>query len=400
MDLRPASHRMSYVRGARVSLLAIIIGGIAAVLVAVMGPDAAGECAASEGCLGVRLPASLAVATGSVSYRIARDGALSRIANVHRPFLRGASWFPATDTWYLVRSRHLVIGRGRRVLWRSHHEMGVDGLGVIAAGGHAVAFQRAHMLYLARDGGAARPVARRELPLGWTPEGLFTYSYPRRELLLRSDTGTLLRRIARRPLEYEYDLHTGSLYFVRRGVLLGARGTSVWRPASLRSLGLSTNTWLQPLGRLIELLDDRRLVVVRPGGSVFASTSLPRDGRQFDSPSSSLAVAPHAHAVAFTVALGRAGDPSVARRAHGTEIVYVLRANSRAATAIHRERIAFWLCEREAGLQWHGSWLLYSNTEGTLTAIDTAVGHRAIELSRLVRRLIGARTVIDVHWST
>jgi hypothetical protein len=46
----------------------------------------------------------------------------------------GVSWFPGTGTWFAIRRRHLVVGRGRRTLWRSHEEIAASRLGVIAAG--------------------------------------------------------------------------------------------------------------------------------------------------------------------------------------------------------------------------------------------------------------------------
>ncbi len=379
--------------------LATLVVGVAALGLELMGGDAVGTCTGHGTCLAARLPTPITITTGAVSYRIARDGRATRIANAVSRYPRDAAWFPGTDTWYVVRHGQLVVGRGSTTLWRSRREIPAGQLGVIAAGPHAVAFQHDHVLFIAAYGGTDRPVARREVPLGWSAGGLFTYSYTRRELLLRSDTGAILETIARRPLQYEYDLGSGSLFFVTRGVLVGARGARAWRLASLRSLGFTTNTWLQPMGRLVELMDDRRLVVLQPGGSVFASGPLPRDGRQPDAPSSSLAIAPSASAVAFTVAFGRTDNPSATRRAHGTEIAYLLHAGARAATALHVERVAFAPCERGASLQWHGSWLLYTNTEGNLAAIDTAGAHPTIELTGLVRRLLGSQHTIDANWS-
>ena len=54
-------------------------------------------------------------------------------------------------------------------------------------------------------------------------------------------------------------------------------------------------------------------------------------------------------------------------------------------------RVDFKVCERGASLQWHGDWLLYSNSEGNLAVIDTTGVHRAIELSSLVHGLLGER---------
>ena len=304
----------------------MLVVGIAALVLQFMDEDAAGTCNGRVSCVAARLPVPITITTGRATYRIARDGRTARIRSAPGLLPRDAAWFPGTDTWYIVRNRHLVVGRGPRRLWRSQAAIVANQLGVIAAGPHAVAFQHDHLLFLAAYGGAERSVARRELPLGWGTDGLYTYSYPRRELLLRGDSGGILQTIARRPVEYEYDFGTGSLYFIAHGVLMAARRARIWRLGSLSSLRFSNNTWLQPMGRVVELLDDRRLVVVRPDGSVFASSPLPRDGLQADGPSSSLAIAPHADTIAFTVAFGRTDDPNAFGHAHGTEIVYLLRA--------------------------------------------------------------------------
>lgn len=363
--------------------------------------DAAGACGARGVCV-LRQPAPITISAGRVSYRIARDGRAGRVVAASSSYPRGASWFPATGTWFEIRSRHLVVGgRGRGTLWRSREQIAANGLGVIAAGPDAVAFQHDHLLYLASYGGGAElPVAQRELPLGWTAGGLYTYSYPRDRLLLRAATGAILNTIGPpRPQEYELDPQTGSLYFIAHGVLIGAHGARTWRLGSLAGFGMSANTWMVPLGGLVELQGDRRLVVARPDGSLFASTLLPRDGSQGEGPSGELQIAPGGDAVAFTVAFGRAADPHATRRAHGTEIVYLLRAGAHAATPVYVEHLAFTACERGAGVQWHGSWLLYSNTEGDLAAIDTAGSHRTIDLSSLARRLLGTRHGVDATWS-
>jgi hypothetical protein len=341
----------------------------------------------------------ITITTGRVSFRIARDGRVRRIPKTRSPFPRAAAWFPGTRTWFMIRHGHLVVGRGRKALWRSHGEIASDQLGVIAASSHGVAFQHDHKLYLARLGGAERPVAHRELPLGWTTGGLYTYRYRGRQLLLRSDAGALVKVVARRPLGSDYYVAYGSLYFVNRGVLMSAHGARVERLASLKRLGLSAGPSLQALGRLVELQDDRRLVAVRADGSVFAWASLPRTDGRIENISSSLAIAPHASAVAFTAASGQTDDPEATRRAHGTETVYVLRSGARRAVPLHRERVAFAPCGRGASLQWHKRWLLYGATEGNLAVIDTTGVHRAIELTSLVSSLPGTRNSFIAYWS-
>jgi hypothetical protein len=283
---------------------------------------------------------------------------------------------------------YLVVGRRSSALWRSREQIAGGQLGLIAAGSRAVAFQHSHRLYIASYRGAERPVAARELPLGWTTNGLYTYSYPRRELLLRNDGGALEKVIARRPVQYEFDLSGASLYFLSHGVLMVAHGAHIRRLASLSRLGMSTNTWLQQLGRLVELLDDRRLVLVRPDGSLFASTPV----RKLDRISSFLAVASHAGAVAFTAMSGPVEGPN-------PETVYLLRAGARAARAVLREPASFGACAHWASVEWHGSWLLYGNNDGNLAAIDTAGARRALELGGLARQLLGVRQGFDAHWS-
>jgi len=48
----------------------------------------------------------------------------------------------------------------------------------------------------------------------------------------------------------------------------------------------------------------------------------------------------------------------------------------------------FNVCGHGANLSWHGSWLLYSASEGSTALIDTRAG-RTIGIGSLVRRLPG-----------
>ena len=258
-------------------------------------------------------------------------------------------------------------------------------VGVVTLGPHAVAFQHDHRLYLAPLKGAERPVASRETPLGWTHGGLYTYRYQGHALLLRSDTGALLKTIARRPFGSDYFVMNGSLYFITQGVLRSASGARIQRLASLRSLRMP-GPWLQPLGRLLELQDNSHIVVLRPDGSVFAQTPIPRGQGQAEGISSPLVVAPDGSAVAFAAA-GVSAYPDAAGQAHGTETVYLLRAGAHKAVPLHTERVDFKPCGRGASLQWHRNWLLYSNSEGSRVAIDSVGAYRAIELTNRVRSL-------------
>lgn len=267
-------------------------------------------------------------------------------------------------------------------------------LGVVAAGPHAVAFQAHHKLYLAPLGGVERPVAWREFPLGWTRDGLYTYRYQGRELLLRSVTGRLVKVIARRPLGSDDYVVNGNLYFIARGAVMRAQGTRTELIAPLKRLGLSADVWMQSLGRYIQLQDDHRLVVLRANGSELASTPLPPGGARGEGLIGSIAVSPHADAVAFTTASDSSAGGSAA-----VETVYLLAAGTHTAIPVHREAGSFGGCERWVNLQWHGRWLLYNATEGNIAVIDTSGAPRAVELTTFLRRLTNARDEFSAYWS-
>jgi hypothetical protein len=384
----------------------VALAGVAALASGSLGGQASGGCARGNPCRGLRLPASITVAPdqarASAGFVIGRNGRVRRIAHPQSqsPFPQDAIWYPGTGTWFRLRHGHLIVGRGSKALWRSHGEIASRWqLGVVTVGPHTVAFQHAHKLYLAPLRGPERPVARAELPLGWTGGALYTYGYRGRKLLLRSDAGTLLRTIARRPLGSDYFVANGNLYFITHGRLMSARGRHIRQLASLARLGVSADPWLQSLGRLIELEDNNRLVVLRPDGSELASTPLPRSQGETESLSSSLVASPQDSAVAFTAAAGESNDPNAVRRAHGTETVFLLRAGARRAVPVHTERVNFKVCEGGAILQWHGRWLLYSNTTGNLAAIDSTRGHPAIELSSLAHSLLGPHAGFNAYWS-
>lgn len=376
-------------RLAKVTLCVSLTAITALILAGWTGQDAAHPCLPSLGCAAWQLPAPVRITAGHVSYRIARNGGVGRTSPPRSAYPPDAIEFPATATWYRILRGHLVVGRGRTSVWRSRAKIAALQLGVVVAGRSGVAFQHDHQLFIAPPGAAERPIARRELPLGWTTSGLYTYSYPRHALLLRGDGGGLLATIARRPYEYQYDLAARSLYFLTHGVLMSARGAVTRRVASLRSIHMSHNTWFQPLGDgLVELLDDARLDVVRPDGSLFAATPV----RRIDRISSLLVTAPGGGAVAFAGLTGPPNHPNA-------ENVYLLQVGAHSARSVHRELGSFGGCVEGANLEWNGLWLLYSNSNGNLAIIDTAEGHRTIELSGPAHHLLGARQGFAAQWT-
>ena len=282
-DLWRLPRRTHHVRTARALAVAIAVG-VGTLMLGSSTGDATGTCATRLSCTRQLLPAPITITTGRVGFRLARDGAIRRVTATTSPFPPGVTWFPATGTWYMIEHGRLVVGLGRRRLWHSQEKFTSRfTLGVIIASSRRVAFQHDRQLYLAPLGGAERPVADREMPLGWTPGGLYTYAYQGRRLLLRSDSGALVKVIARRPLGSDYHAADGRLYFIDRGVLMSAEGTRTRRLASLSRLGMSTDSWLQPVGAMAELEDSRGLVVVRANGSVFgtdAAAARPRRRRE------------------------------------------------------------------------------------------------------------------------
>ena len=367
--------------------------GMAALVPGSVG-QATQVCPGQRPCATVRLPASITIAAGRVTYRIEVYGRVRRAPAPANPYPHGASWFPGTDTWYLLRAHQLVVGSARKALWRSRLRIPSRWrLGVIAAGSRAVAFQFEHRLYVASLGGAEHPVAHRELPLGWTAAGLYSYAYQGRRLLLRSDTGRLEKVIAR--LATDYIVANGNLYFFKRGVLWSAHGVRTERLASLRRLGLSANSWLQPLGWFLELEDAHRLVVLRDDGAAFASARLP-DGRDTDvNLVGSPAVSPRAGLLAFATVTGQSAPSS----SLGAEIVYVLRSGTQTAIPVHTETGSFGGCARWVTLQWQGKWLLYSSNQGNLAVIDSSGTQHAVGLTTFARHLTGARTEVSAYWT-
>jgi hypothetical protein len=144
------------------------------------------------------------------------------------------------------------------------------------------------------------------------------------------------------------------------------------------------------VGSLIELEDTHRMVLLRNDGSIFASTPLPRSHGHTEDIVGFVSPSPELDAVAFATDAGSGRS--------GTETVYLLRARARVAVPIHRQRISFQPCAQWAALAWHGDWLLYSNTAGSVDVIDTSSPHRTIELGPLVRHLRGVSST-NAYWT-
>lgn len=374
-------------------MLAIAVAGAAAVLApGSLGDRVAGPCIGASPHAPMRLPAPITIAAGYshvVGYRIECDGRVGRIGRLPPawPFPSDAACCVAPGVWWAVRHGHLVIVRGRRTMWRSRGEfLAKYGVGGIVLGRRAIAFSYGNNLYLAPRHGAERLLGRAEYALGFTRGGVYTLSWVR-GLILRSDRGAVLKTIVHWPTGSDCLVVGGRLFFIAHGVLISARGRNVQRLASIASLGMSPETGLQQVGPLLELQDNDRLVLMRLNGSVFASTSIPRQAQNI----AGLTVAPDVSAAAFAA-------PEQQARA---ETVYLLRAGTHAAVPLLTERnVPFRVCAGGwAAFQWHGPWLLYSSTENRVAAIRVIGARRVIELSRWVAGLRGAHGTVTAYWA-
>jgi hypothetical protein len=272
----------------------------------------------------------------------------------------------------------LTLFRHEHPVWQSSHAFRV------AAGPHTVngAALRGRLLAFSTYGGGLwiarvpafeRAVARHEEPVAWTRnDELVTQRVSRSldavdALLLRRADGTLVRRIAGRKsaTRYVFDPGTATLLTIRDGRLLRTDGRR--RDILARVRGEPS---IEPLrDARIGLVAPRRITVLDRTGRLVAST------RYAGELSSELGVAPGDAAVAFATLRGR------------TERVELLRPGARRASVVFRHRVRGALGERRGcRVEWSGRWLLYTEWDGTLVALDPAA-RRSLDLSDVVRRL-------------
>jgi hypothetical protein len=352
------------------------------------GAPAARRCGGRLPRAHAGLPAPVTITTECARFRIGRDGRITRSAK-RSPVPPAAAWYPADGAWYRVEDGHVVAGRWHRRLWRSHGRFtpGYD-VGALTIGPRALAFSYGNSvrLFMAGFGAAEREIADGEYPVGWSRAGdLFTRAGRRGELRLRHASGDLARTLAQGVFDYAFDRANGEVDFVRNGRVLRTDGTAPVAFVDLARLSLTRRPELDPLGRLLALRDQRRVVVLRRDGSLLASTVLPRRHSRVDGISSALVASPDGRSVAFTLTRG-----NTAYGSSGGEAVYVLRGGRRRAVRVHTEHLRFAVCERGADLAWQGHWLLYSASEGNVVVVDGSGRRRSLDLTRTVLRLPGS----------
>jgi hypothetical protein len=201
--------------------------------------------------------------------------------------------------------------------------------------------------------------------------------------------------------EIRYDPRTRTLFMLSRaGALSRFDGRRRERLVDLRALAFARRPAIEVLdGGLIGVLGRSRVAVLRRDGSMFASAVFPARGKRSSLAGNSGLVANRSGtAVALTVTEGNTGYRSV-----GRESVFVLRAGDRRARPVFSKRLHFALCERWAGLSWHGDWLLYAATEGRTVAVHAGGRDRRIDLTAVAFRL-GRRSEgklgVRVRWAS
>lgn len=385
----------------RIALVALVATPFAA---AAGGTAAARSCVPTASRVGVALPAAVTVTTECGIFEIARDGRVRLLSRNASPVPKQAFAYWATGIWEGRADGHLVVGRWRRTLWRSHGRYtgrhALYNLSNAVLGPHSLAYARGfpkQLLYVAPFGGRERLVARGEYPIGWTSAGFYAWGPPHHRLLLRGATGRLQKTIA--PSAFTYAYADRALWLIRNGILLRADGPLIRSVAALRPLGLWPARHLQllPLGRLVALETGRRLVVLRADGSLFASTDLTYGSAQVDGVSAPPVANRAGSEVAFATSRGDTGYAS-----HGTETIWVLQAHDRGARPVRVERVVWGTCISGAELSWRGGWLLYSSNGGKV-ALVAALSGREIGLTPLVQSLpgVGGGSGLDasVSWA-
>lgn len=365
----------------RTSLVALVVAAAAV-------PGSASEAAAS-GCgsalplAPTGLPAPVVLQTACGAYAVDRDG------NVSVTSRRRAPWWSPTPYQLDFRRHHVVLIEHGRVRWRSRHAFDPDlaGLETTAVGGRDLAFSFTNgRLWVARLGRPEHPIAASEYALGWTKSGHLLTARSgsgKTTLWVRREDGSRPRLIVRRPLSsaWAWDGASRSLVYVARDrELVRSDGYSRTGLADLGALGLGTRFNLELLPRgLIVLRSQKRMVILRHDGSVFASTAY-----------ESAVVLSYGYPevvggeqVAFAVDVWNPDG------LHARVDVFLLGAGETQATRLLSVDSEFsGGCGWYMRLTWHQSWLLYTDALTNVIALDTHGGGR-VDLSATAQHLPG-----------
>ncbi len=306
----------------------------------------------------------------------------------------------------VVRGGHLLIVRGRSVVWRScRMAYPLEDVGSAAFGPSGVAFSiskgESSVLYVAAPHAPERVVGHNEEPVGWLSSGRLVTSRWRSDgshpdLLVRGPDGT--RPVVVTPGVGSFgpwSPWTGAVLFVTKaGRLERLDGSGQTAIADVRALGfhLRPEAMIPTLGRLgdgrIVVVAPNRIAVLTSAGRVEASASftLPRgEWGWVGAPPDGLGVEPNSGTVVFVVT--RWDYTPGPKGWKGWEGVYALPEGAARGTLLYGGRMYMAPCAHMARMSWRGAWLLYSACEGRVVAIDTTGGARPIDLTRIGRRL-------------
>jgi hypothetical protein len=328
---------------------------------------------------GPAVPAAIVLWTSCGSFRLAADGQVSRLPRhwVAQHGIGTGRRYGAQLNIRRTRPGRVLLLLHGRVVWRSGGLYPRDG-GDVAFGPRSFAFASYRRgVFLSDLHGAERLVARgRDLyPYSFTSDGDLIVTGTRAIRLVSPD-GTMLRRFTYRPRNgYSFDEQTDTLYYVTpKGRLVAVQGTHVELERSLRRID-GTVSVARP--NLLVFSGTRSIAITRRDGTLIAEAHW--QSRDLNS-DSGVAVSPDGKAVAFRL---NDAHPGSRRR---TATVYLLRAGATRAQAIYRHRFGPSGCAVGANLDWNGTSLLYSSSDGTLATIDTRTA-AATDLTPLARRL-------------
>src|SRR5689334_9502033 len=99
---------------ALISLAAVVLGA------ASLSAAATRPCSRALPRVRADVPAPITIATGCGSFRVGRDGRVRLVSSSPLPVPRGVAWWPGSGVWERLEHGHLLIGRWRTPLWRSH----------------------------------------------------------------------------------------------------------------------------------------------------------------------------------------------------------------------------------------------------------------------------------------
>jgi ribosomal protein L27 len=335
---------------------------------------------------GPRVPAPIVLRTACGSFRLGRDGTVTR----QRASPQTGRSRVADLTVRRNRAGRFIVLRRGHIVWRSSGSYPHDGT-QIAFGRHSFAFATYRGgVYLTDLEGPERMVVRGRsmFPLGIASDGDLMVA-GKSHIRVISSAGELLRTYGYRTRNaYAFDERTQELVFVTpNGRLASGAPRTV---LSRRRIPLRDGWISLAQGPLLVLEGRRELVLARRDGRVVARARWPATGAS----DSGVMVSPDGRSASFRLTTAHPGDRS------GTASVYVLHAGDSAARLVYRDRLGPMGCAPGSSMSWRGDDLLYSRSGGEIAVIDTRTG-AVVETGQVARLLApGNLAGIRAAWQT